>query len=175
MAGGQDFLELDNKHSIPAEILAEVEAELAASRARIVELLKHSALSTNVLNDDTAVTEPLLLQRCTGLSTQQLKLRQREIRSLITSFEQRLDASHDLAVIPQRLGENAPLRLRSVAFFSSGAISFMGLDTMGRAANIYDTLDDFSIILKKVRRLDGSPPRKQVEFYTVTVDHKTDQ
>ncbi len=156
--------------NIPADVLAQIEAELAASKARILELL-----GAGHAEPETAVTEmtqarPLRLRPCSDLPNHLLRQRQRELHSLISSFEDRLGDAFDLGIVLQRFPEMAPLRLQVVTFFDSGAISFMGLDSLGRASNLYDTLDHFSVVLKKVRRLRPDSPRKRVEFYSVIED-----
>ena len=151
-----------------AEILARIEAELAASKARILRILAGDEVSepqTVATETFTAPGEPACER---ALSPETIQQRQRELHAIITSFEQRIGDDYDLAIVLQRFPDAAPLRLHSVTFFHSGAVSFMGLDTLGRSANLYDTLDDFALILKKVRRLNRSRPTQPVEFYTVT-------
>ena len=149
-------------------MLAQIEAELTASKARILEILSNEAPR----DPETVATEANLpaqthvapYQAASGAT---ILARQRELRSIITSFEKRVGDAYDLGIMLRRFPETAPLRLHSVTFFGSGAVSFMGLDGLGRSANLYDTLDHFSVILKKVRRLNKSRARKPVEFYTV--------
>lgn len=170
-AGGFDSQarKLTDDDSQPsAEILARIEAELAASKARILRILAGDEVSeppTVATETFTAPGEPACAR---ALSPETIQQRQRELHAIITSFEQRVGDDYDLAIVLQRFPDAAPLRLHSVTFFRSGAVSFIGLDTLGRSANLYDTLDDFALILKKVRRLNRSRRRRPVEFYTVT-------
>ena len=157
----------DDDSQLNTEILTRIEAELAASKARILKILAGEEVSES----PTIGAEPFMVEgelACVrAFSPETIQQRQRELHAIITSFEQRI-GDYDLAIVLQRFPDTAPLRLHSVTFFHSGAVSFMGLDALGRSANLYDTLDNIALILKKVRRLNKSSPRQAVEFYTVT-------
>ncbi len=152
---------------IPDDLLAQIEAELAATKARILDILGSRQCGDNPFAIEAELSGPLQLTPYRSTTDKTIFSRQRELRSIITSFEKRVGDEYDLGVVLRQFADAAPLRLYSVTFFSSGAVSFMGLDAFGRSANIYDTLDHFSVILKKLRRRNKSKPRKPVEFYTV--------
>jgi len=160
---------LTNEYPQPsAEVLAQIEAELAASKARILQILaRQQGDEPATVATETLVADGLGANG-DGLPAATLQNRQRELHAIITSFERRIGDKYDLGIVLQRFPEAAPLRLHTVTFFNSGAVSFMGLDSLGRSANLYDTLDEFAIVLKKVRRNGRSKPRQPVEFYTVT-------
>ncbi len=152
---------------IPDDLIAQIEDELAASKARILSILNAHHGNVDTLATETSLPAPLRLTPHQSASGEAILTRQRELRSIISSFEKRVGDEYDLGVVLRQFADAAPLRLFSVTFFNSGAVSFMGLDSFGRSANIYDTLDHFSVILKKLRRRNKSNPRKPVEFYTV--------
>lgn len=156
----------DNRQ-ISGDLLAQIEDELAASKERILDLLGANQREANTVATETSLPEPLRLAPCPAMAEAAILARQSELRSIITSFEKRVSNEYDLGVVLRQFSDAAPLRLYSVTFFHSGAVSFMGLDSLGRSANIYDTLDHFSVILKKLRRLNKNKPRRPIEFYTV--------
>ncbi len=158
---------MTDKTKIPADILAQIEAELAASKARILALLGNASAEPETVATEVTYAEPIRLKPWSSIDVHQIQERQRELRAVINSFEQRVGDDFDLGIVLQRFADTAPLRLHSVTFFGSGAVVFSGLDTLGRSAQLYDTLDRFSVILKKLRRANRSKPRKAVEFYTV--------
>lgn len=146
-----------------------IRAELAASQEKILSLIAdHSEPGRNSTGFFAPPAEPLSLRPLDMLTPDTISKRQREVKTVIESFQQRLTAGHDLGVTVGQFPDATPLRLTAVTFFSSGAVSFVGLDARGKAANVYDTLDNFSLSLKKLRRFNGGEPRSPVRFFTTT-------
>ena len=152
-----------------SELRALIKAEMVASQERILSLIAdHDLPAGESASLFTPQTGPLSLHPLDMLNPETINKRQREVKTVIESYQQRLSNHHDLGIVLGQFPETAPLRLTAVTFFSSGAVSFVGLDARGKAANMYDTLDSFSIILRKLRRLDGKEPRSPVRFFSTT-------
>ncbi len=152
-----------------------IEAELASSRERILAIVAGDDCTglqgetvAHLVPDTSQLRQHLL--PTAALSDYQISERQKEVKSIISSYEQRVGEDYDLGITLGEFAESAPLRLTAVTFFSSGAVSFVGLDALGRSTNMYDTLDHFSIILKKVRRNRHAGPRAPIEFYKAVDD-----
>ncbi len=115
-----------------------------------------------VLEDPTVEAETEIV---TELAVNQKSLRRyEEIKAHIKSFERYIGKNYEVGINFKHYFEYAQSRLRVVAVYGSGSVSFLGVNDEGQMVNYFDHIDSVCFTLIQLPRLDSELPRRDIVF-----------
>ncbi|MGF1644050.1 MAG: hypothetical protein ACFCUJ_10425 [Thiotrichales bacterium] len=91
-------------------------------------------------------------------------LRYQEVKAHIKSFERYIGKDHEVGINFKHYFEYAQSRLRVVAVYASGSVSFLGQNDEGQMVNYFDHIDDVCFTLVQLPRVDAELPRRDIVF-----------
>ncbi|MGF1546081.1 MAG: hypothetical protein ACFCUG_01995 [Thiotrichales bacterium] len=128
----------------------------------------HTGDGETLDTDNDSDLDPTIIEEASVMTelafNKQAFLRYQEVKAHIKSFEKFIGKDYEVGINFKHYFEYAQSRLRVVAVYASGSVSFLGQNDEGQMVNYFDHIDDVCFTLVQLPRRESELPRRDVVF-----------